>query len=183
MHISLKLSMIAPARRIGAGELPMQDVMISRALTDARMRSPIVREAYRYWRGKKRGDRLPSRADIDPVEIPRLLPNISLVEREAGSGRYRYRLLGSALVELLGQEATGRYLDEIYPDFDRSESRRYRDQVFEMGKPSHRIGRPSLRFPKDFITVERLYLPLAEDGRRVDMVMGVLVFSLDALEG
>lgn len=161
----------------------MQDVMISRALSPARMRSPLVRDAYAYWVGKKNGDRLPARADIDPVDIPRILPHISLVEREAETGRYRYRLFGSALVDILGREPTGKYLDEIYPDFEQSESRRYRDQVFEMGKPSHRIGRPSLRFPKDFVTVERLYLPLAEDGRRVDMVMGVLVFCMDSLEG
>jgi hypothetical protein len=161
----------------------MQAVMISSALRSEGMRSPIVREAYAYWRGKRDGAALPARADIDPVEIPRLLPYVSLVEREDGTGRYRYRLFGSALVEGLGRDPTGQYLDDVYPDFDGSRSKRYRDQVFEMGKPSHRIGRPSLRFPKDFFCVERLYLPLAADGRRVDMVMGVLVFSLDALEG
>ncbi len=161
----------------------MQPVMISDALRCDRMQSPIVRQAYTYWCGKKRGRALPARGDIDPVEMPRVLPNISLVERETPSGRYRYRLLGSALVEALGHDPTGRYLDEIYPDFEHSESKRYRDQVFEMGKPSHRIGRPSLRFPTDFYTVERLYLPLAEDGRRVDMMLGVLVFTMDSLEG
>ncbi|WPZ32839.1 PAS domain-containing protein [Thalassobaculum sp. OXR-137] len=160
----------------------MQEVMIAQALSGERMQSPIVRDAYAYWAGKRRGCLLPARADIDPVDIPRLLPHVSLVEREAATGRYRYRLFGSALVEILGREPTGKYLDEIYPDFESSESRRYRDQVFEMGKPSHRIGRPSLRFPKDFVSVERLYLPLAEDGRRVNMVMGVLVSSMDTLD-
>jgi hypothetical protein len=146
------------------------------------MRSPLIRQAYAYWSGKRRGERLPARTDIDPVDIPAVLPHLALVERDADSRRMRYRLFGSALVELLGQDATGRYLDEVYPDFITSPSRIYREQVFDMGKPSHRIGRPTLRFAKDFYSVERLYLPMAEDGRRVDMVMSVLVFSLDTLD-
>ena len=161
----------------------MKQVMIARALSEERMRSPIVREAYRYWASKQRAGLLPARADIDPIDIPRVLPHISLVERETGTGRFRCRLCGSSLVDILGRDPTGKYLDEVYPDFESSESRRYRDQVFEMGKPSHRIGRPTLRFPRDFVSVERLYLPLAEVGHRVSMVMGVMVFTMDALEG
>lgn len=146
------------------------------------MRSPLVRRAYEYWSAARRGDRLPARADIDPVGIPTILPYLTLVERDAADRRMRYRLFGSALVDLLGRDPTGRYLDEVYPDFYTSPSRIYREQVFDMGKPSHRIGRPTLRFAKDFYSVERLYLPLAEDGRRVDMLIGVLVFSLDTLD-
>lgn len=156
---------------------------ISRALRADRMRSPIVREAFDYWHSKCVEGRLPARIDIDPTEIPRVLPHISLVERDAESGRMRYRLVGSSLVESVGRDPTGRYLDEVYPDFNASPSKSYREQVFDMGKPSHRIGRPSLRFTKDFYSIERLYLPLAEDGRRVDMVMGVLIFRLDAIDG
>jgi len=155
---------------------------ISRTLRADRMLSPIIRGAFEYWQGKCRDGRLPARADIDPIEIPRILPHVSLVERERGSGRMRYRLLGSALVESIGWDATGHYLDAVYPGFDGSASRQYRQQVFDMGKPSHRLGRPSLRFAKDFVDVERLYLPLAEDGHRVDMVMGVIAFRFDALQ-
>lgn len=155
---------------------------ISRALRVDNMRSPIVRAAYEYWRSKCRDGHLPSRNDIDPTEVPRILPHVSLVERECGTGRMRYRLLGSALVDSLGLDATGQYLDEVFPEFDTSASKAYREQVFDMGKPSHRIGRPSVRFAKDFVGVERLYLPLADDGRRVDMVMGVIVYDFDTIK-
>lgn len=146
------------------------------------MRSPLVKRAFEYWSAKKRCDRLPARADIDPVEIPSVLPYLTLVERDEKDRRMRYRLFGSALVDLLGRDPTGLYLDEVYPDFNASPSKLFREQVFDMGKPSHRIGRPTLRFAKDFYSVERLYLPLAEDGRQVDMVIGVLVFSFDSLD-
>ncbi|MCR9070332.1 MAG: PAS domain-containing protein [Alphaproteobacteria bacterium] len=146
------------------------------------MSSPRIRRAYTYWSEKQRGAALPARADIDPSDIPTVLPHMTLVERDADTGRMRYRLFGSALVDLIGRDPTGQYLDEVYPDFNGSPSKIYREQVFDMGKPSHRIGRPTLRFAKDFYSVERLYLPLAEDGRNVDMVIGVLVFSLDTLD-
>ena len=55
---------------------------------------------------------MPSRADIDPVDIPRLLPDVMLVERFA-DGRYRYRLIGTENSRAHGMNATGRYLDEI----------------------------------------------------------------------
>ena len=46
--------------------------------------SPIIddrlRQTYEYWRGKAGARPLPSRSDIDPVEIPRLLPHIMLVD-------------------------------------------------------------------------------------------------------
>jgi len=49
---------------------------------------------------------MPSRADIDPTEIPRLLPNLLISEHvaDAGVGRWRYRLAGTAA---FGRNPTG----------------------------------------------------------------------------
>ena len=54
--------------------------------TDARLE-----EAYRYWQRKAATRAMPCRADIDPTEIPKLLPDVMLVDVLPG-GRYRYRL-------------------------------------------------------------------------------------------
>jgi hypothetical protein len=56
---------------------------------------------------------MPARKNIDPAEIPTLLPHLVLFELH--EGRLRYRLTGSTTVELLGREPTGHYLDEILP--------------------------------------------------------------------
>ncbi|MEQ8332152.1 PAS domain-containing protein [Nisaea sp.] len=50
-----------------------------------------------YWRGKRSGDRLPARRDIDPVDIPDLLPHIGLIDviGEGTDFRYRRDLVGS----------------------------------------------------------------------------------------
>src|SRR4051794_28258795 len=83
-----------------AGESPV---------TDPRLRETLV-----YWQAKAAGKAMPSRADIDPVEIPRLLPDLMLVD-VLPKGRYRYRLIGTENAEAHGMNATGRYLDEVLP--------------------------------------------------------------------
>jgi PAS domain len=39
--------------------------------------SPVVRHVFDYWR-RRAADRMPSRADIDPTELPLALPNLIL---------------------------------------------------------------------------------------------------------
>jgi hypothetical protein len=53
-----------------------------------------------------RGRALPSRSDIDPIEIPRLLPHIMLVD-VMGPGLYRYRLVGTEIATAMGVNARG----------------------------------------------------------------------------
>src|SRR3546814_10590958 len=55
----------------------------------------------------------PRRADIDPVEIPRLMPYVLIADIEHAPFRVRFRLVGTKVVEATGFEFTGKYLDEI----------------------------------------------------------------------
>jgi hypothetical protein len=59
-------------------------------------KSSIVRDCYSYWRGKMIGDRLPSRSDIDPVDIPKLMPHAVILDvRREPELDFRYRLIGN----------------------------------------------------------------------------------------
>lgn len=79
-----------------------------------RIRSALLRSLFEYWQSKLRGRRLPDRADIDPTEIPRLLPNLVLVDiLPDRPDRFRYRLIGTEIVRVFGREMTGRTTDEI----------------------------------------------------------------------
>ena len=76
-------------------------------ITDARLQ-----EALDYWLRKSAGKAMRRRADIDPIDIPKLLPDVMLVE-VLPSGRYR--LIGTENTDARGVRATGRYLDEVLP--------------------------------------------------------------------
>ena len=119
---------------------------------------------------------MPSRADIDPVDIPKLLPDVMLVERDHDDGRHRYRLIGTENTRAHGVNATGR-LDEVPPGPDYCTHvlgglRRVRER-----RPWHS---ECLFFPPGREEPERhtkvLFMPLSPDGVRVNMVFVIQVF-------
>lgn len=79
----------------------------------ASVRAPIIHEMLAYWQSKRAAGRLPRPADIDPTEIPRLIASIVICDIETKPFRVRYRLAGTRQVHILGNELTGRYVDEM----------------------------------------------------------------------
>ncbi|MGA7328650.1 MAG: PAS domain-containing protein [Rhodomicrobium sp.] len=71
------------------------------------IRAPVLHHLnlYHYWLSKCRGRGMAARADINPGEIPVLLPYLSLVDRI--DGKFHYRLVGSAVAEQFGHDLTG----------------------------------------------------------------------------
>jgi len=84
----------------------------SRFIEAARVTSPRVVEFHRCWSSKCSNGALPTRAAIDPVKIPRLLPYLVIAEIEQDPMRIRYRLVGTRVAEANGSDYTNRYLDE-----------------------------------------------------------------------
>lgn len=78
-----------------------------------RCQSTLIKELYDIWSSKGGSHGLPRRADFDPVEMKRLLPNLLIVDLEREPFRARYRLVGTKVVAASGYDFTGRYLDEI----------------------------------------------------------------------
>jgi hypothetical protein len=136
-----------------------------------------LQEALDYWRRKSAGKAMPRRADIDPLDIPKLLPDVMLVEVLL-SGRYRYRLIGTENTDAQGVHATGRYLDEVLPGPE------YRAHVLGLYDECVQSRRalyseclfisPQDRTPERHIKV--LFLPLSEDGLIVNQVLVVQVY-------
>ena len=152
-----------------SGVLPASDAL---PFTDSRMD-----QAYRYWHKKAAGRRMPCRADIDPIEIPRLLPDVMLVD-VASDGRYRYRLIGTGNAQAHGMNATGRYLDEVLP------GREYKAHVLRLYDESVR-NRRALYSECLFLSAARnaperhtkvLFLPLSDDDSVVNIVFVVQIF-------
>jgi hypothetical protein len=139
---------------------------------------PRLEAAYHYWRAKVAGRSMPSRTDIDPIEIPKLLPYIMLVD-VLESGRYRYRLVGTALEREQGVNATGRYLDEVIPGVE------YKAHIIGLYDECLRERRPlyserlffSLRAQTADYHVKALLMPLSDDEDRINMVIVAALFE------
>jgi hypothetical protein len=125
-----------------------------------------------YW-GQRCGiGGMPGRRDIDPVDIPHLLPHIALVDIERVPLRFRYRLVGTRMVEVLGWDPTGQYLD--------SESELGESAVLSVLAPIMHVvstAEPlasSGRIAWDngsIVDSEWIFLPLSDDGCQVTMVL------------
>lgn len=139
-------------------------------------RNPVLRDLVRYWLAIHPGPVLPGRQHFDPIDVPRALRNLVLTEVEREPFRFRVRLMGTAVVAAFGADYTGTYLDQSIENFERSFGHIHRVEAAESGLPNYRYGEPSLVFKLDFAPVERVHLPLATDGERVDMLLSMTVY-------
>jgi hypothetical protein len=133
-----------------------------------------LRRFHDYWHGKRRGDALPGRADIDPLEFKWALGYVTLHD-VLPDGDIRVRLDATKAVEFFGVDLTGTRLSA------------HRDG--EMGAMmaqtfAHVIGkRAPLLLERDFKARNRywryqsLMLPFAADGKNVDMLASVLSYD------
>ena len=142
---------------------------LSPAATAARAHEEI----FAYWASLRKGGRLPSRADISPERMKRLLPTVSLVDvlRDEGRRAYRFRLAGTGLYSVYGREVTGRTLGEVYAPAAADYWRRELDQVAAGGRPAAGVHNLAWRGAAH-VSLLWLRLPLASNGTDVDMILG-----------
>jgi hypothetical protein len=138
--------------------------------------SEAIKQIYRYWRSKCEGDRLPKRSAIDPVDIPRFLPHITIVQVVPDERRYVYRLVGTKEVEIRGRDPTGKSVIEGFfgPSLDDALS--CYDTVVATRYPHYDdtpYVTPNGRFSDD----ETVFLPLSDDGEHVNRILVFGTFS------
>jgi hypothetical protein len=147
--------------------MSVASIELPRAATD-----PRLRDFFAYWRAKAPPGRLPGRQHLDPLDIPRLLRHIAMfdVVCSAGATRFRFRLMGTGVVQLMGNDYTGRWVDEtMAPDVYFNLEAAFTQVCAAQPHYWERL----LPFPnREYVGHRRLALPLASDGVAVDMIIG-----------
>lgn len=132
----------------------------------------------RYWESKRNGAAIPDRADIDPRDVPRLLPNLVLADAVNGGEDFRIRVYCTALVELMQEERTGKLMSEIGEGPTTTEPHRVRQRWIVVNGQVCRERRPMIvrvtmsSSRRDYITLEGISLPLTKGGTDVAMILG-----------
>lgn len=129
---------------------------------------------FAYWRARAGAKSIPARGDIDPVvDLGHLVQHLFLVDVERDPLRFRYRLVGTKVVEHVGTDMTGKYLDQLV-EFDTQYARVKPDYETTVERRTATVS--LVRFlTKDgehSVNYERLLLPLSDDGRTVNMILG-----------
>ncbi len=144
------------------------DIRITRPPLGAK---PGIVAIYDYWRSKAPAPGvLPGRRHIDPADIPRLLPNIWLVDVVEDPRRFRVRLIGTALVDAGIPLRVGDFIfDRLMPELRHTLAEF--ESVVGTREPLWYRGPVNLRHDTYVHEIERIFLPLAADGRHVDMLL------------
>jgi hypothetical protein len=145
----------------------------TRAGFEARIHVASLRLLYAHWQALRGTRPAPARHEIDPVAIVSVLPNIALFDVEEAPRRYRIRLMGSRNVAWYGADPTGCCLDELDIGGGRVELCATLDQVVARVVPGHMTGEYT-RQEGQSLRYERLFMPLSNDGQRVDMLLGAV---------
>ncbi len=128
------------------------------------------RELFDYWQHSAGRRRMPARADLDPFSVPKLLPCIGLIDVAEGLGEASFRLAGTRLRDIYGEEITGKRIDRVFAGACADYWRRAHERVVERGLPlSGVVLGPSEG--RDHILLFWMRLPLSQDGCRVDRIL------------
>lgn len=136
-----------------------------------------VRALIEYWISVHPAGLLPGRRHFDPLDVPTLLQNIWMIDVERASElRLRYRLIGTSVARAFEKDTTGQYLHDAHPDFHETPVWSYMREVADTGMPNWRKGAPHFGMRQGFRHLERVFLPMASDGRTVDLILALTVF-------
>lgn len=153
------------------------DTQVFRDPEDKVIGSAVLLQLLRYWRGLLREGRLPSRRDMAPSDMIPLLPWLVLIDVLDGD-TYRYRLVGTGIVDHVGFDATGMDVATAYKGCNWSEIAKDYTYVLQQRKPCLTVTSvfvsPNDPLP---VTYRRLLLPLARDGVNIDMFVGAIQFA------
>lgn len=142
--------------------------------------APVLLRGFDYWNAKRGSRPMPSRSDIDPIEMGSLLPNIVLMEvlRDAKPGwplDFRYRVLGTTVDSHMSRRFTGLQMSEV--PHQQPDSQLWRNFVRVLTEKQPQLNHvPYVGPHKDFLTMMDLILPLSPDGETVTMLMSVVDF-------
>lgn len=120
----------------------------------------------------------PLRRDFDPLAMRDWLGHLYLADVIGAGQRFRYRLVGTQIVRMLGRDVTGRHFDEIYGVQDYEEFVASFRWIVANRRPMRSHGR--VRFAgKEFYDFEAIEVPLfdVEPSQAVRQVLGCVAIG------
>jgi hypothetical protein len=124
-----------------------------------------------YWFRKRAGRLAPRRADIDPADIAPLLPRVMLVDVSTDPIDFRFRLAGTGLFKIHGEELTKKRAQDLEPAaYGALIHRHYCDALARRAPVAHRVQIECETRRSAYL---RIILPLSEDGAAINRLLTV----------
>ncbi len=135
----------------------------------ARIKRPRLKALYRLWEDRCDGNAMPSWERFDILEMREWIGNLSLLEVVHEPLDMVYRVFSTRVSEHLRRELTGRWLSESEHLVPKS----VRDCYYEVVATRKPIMQhlDDLSDDGQVVVLERLVLPMSEDGKQVNMIL------------
>ncbi|MGC2411407.1 MAG: PAS domain-containing protein [Stellaceae bacterium] len=135
-----------------------------------------LHQIHNYWKSRCRNREMPSRRDIDPIDVPRLLPFIFLVDVLNDPRDFRFRLTGTHFRDFVGTEITGLMISEVFPPAFAAEVHHHWSNCVDRRAPAVGSGKLWVA-ERSHVEWEGIVLPLSPDGENVNMLIGGAIFA------
>lgn len=144
-----------------------------------RLDHPVLAAVKAYWDGK-RGDRpMPSRAEIDPVELREHLGWILMLDVLDDYADFRFRLIGTKVTRYFLADTTGRTVREAFDRFGPAAV----NGVLSVYRKCSRDHVPVRAWGdagwlgQKFYEFDAIYLPLSDDGVSANKILSAFTFD------
>lgn len=142
----------------------------------------VLSDLHSYWQSRCRGEGIPARADIDPIDIPALLEHLILVDVLQNPLDFRYRLVGGHIVQHSGRNVQGQTVRSLMADGG-PRARDLQSKAMIVGQTLADKQEPlyfelSYAAPegKERKCLQGILLPLGEPDEGMNMVLGGLSY-------
>ncbi|MDP1626232.1 PAS domain-containing protein [Parvibaculum sp.] len=145
---------------------------------------PVLAAVLDYWNAKRGTRTMPSRADINPLELKEYLGWVIILDVLPEFRDFRYRLVGTKVARYFGADGTGQTIEQAFRSFGPGavkgvqaiHRKAARDRV-----PMRAHGEAAW-LAEGYDYFDSLYLPLSDDGETVNMILSVFTFDYQAVQ-
>ncbi len=143
-------------------------------------RWPETLAAFReYWETKCAGREMLRRCDFDPVDVPRHLADLMLIELAPDGSDFTYRVVGTRIVETIGHDRTGQSASAAYSgDPDLGDVLLTLAQHLRATREPFAVRAALYWVDRDHITLDAGVYPLAGEDGEVTMALVECRFRL-----
>lgn len=145
------------------------------------IRIPVLRKLYAYWDNVRGARELPAWRDFDAHHLSFIASNILLIEVHYEPLTFHFRAHGLQLAWRIGYDMTGKLVDELPHPQNRAVLLERCHNLVSSRRPY--VGRGERNVAGRELPYEVVWLPLSEDGQRVDLLLGGLEYLDSAAEG
>ncbi len=137
---------------------------------------PELTALYRLWLAKRGLRLMPSKSDFDPGEFKGLVGGVVLMEAGPPGGPYIVRLVGEDIVDFFGRTTKGQPAGSLMRPEGYRAFMELLDSVVKKRAPVFRTGTAYWSGDKRHKRFEACFLPLSNDDKAVDMILGAIKF-------